>query len=150
MNINRFPGSKHGQLSIEPGKAFNFEAVGGSGPGTDPLAARLKRATAILNIHRARDRAFGTDIFANPAWDILLNVYVASLEGRMTTIEVLSEETGGNAATIARYVRLLESGNYIVRGEAQKTMRGISFTLSDTAVTMMDETLSTLTFQSVG
>lgn len=150
MNINRFPGSKPDQLSIEPGKAFNFEAVGGSGPDTDPLTMRIKRATAILNIHRARDRAFGMDIFANPAWDILLNLYVASLEARMTTIEELCDETGGSAGTIARYVRLLESSNYVVRGDAQKTMRGVSFALSDTAVTMMDEALSTLTFHSVG
>ncbi|HET6536469.1 MAG TPA: hypothetical protein VFG41_09835 [Sphingomicrobium sp.] len=37
---------------------------------------------SILTARRARRAVFGADLFSDPAWDILLELYAAQLEGR--------------------------------------------------------------------
>ena len=55
-------------------------------------ARLLALATAISKSRKARCELFGTDLFADPAWDILLGLYIAELKGtRISTTSLCSQ-----------------------------------------------------------
>lgn len=57
---------------------------------------------------RAALLAPGTDIFAEPAWDILLELFVAQLSGQKLNASVVGCEAGIAQSTALRWLALLE------------------------------------------
>jgi len=67
---------------------------------------------------RQRDRrreALGADMFREPAWDILLDLYCAGLAGRDVSIMDACAASGVPATTGLRYVRRLLASKLVVR-----------------------------------
>lgn len=62
---------------------------------------------SLLLVRRARDSVFGRDLFSDPAWDILLELYAASLTGRKVPLRDLAITIGAPEATAARWVATL-------------------------------------------
>jgi DNA-binding MarR family transcriptional regulator len=90
---------------------------------TEPLAARgttkpvcSQRAALLEQVsceQRNRKRrtaliAPGGGLFADPAWDILLELYVAELRGQKLNASVLGIEAGIPQSTALRWLALLE------------------------------------------
>lgn len=74
------------------------------------LRAPVQRDVQIQRYLRARRKRrdlLGADIFADPAWDILLDLYVSQLRGRR--VSVSSACIAGNvpATTALRYIKML-------------------------------------------
>lgn len=75
----------------------------------------VDRARAVLQTRRLRARHFNRVMFAEPAWDILLLLYLAeSSEGRQT-IGQLAELVETPLTTVLRWVGYLEKENLIER-----------------------------------
>ena len=70
---------------------------------------------SVLLVRRARASILGRDLFSDPAWDMLLELYAASLAGRRVTLFELARVTETPARIAARWVQALEqSGNISV------------------------------------
>lgn len=103
------------------GGAFRFEAAAQSWKpqGEEYMVAggvrpRLPDAAAIRTIIRqrqARARFFDPDLFADPAWDILLDLAAARAERRQVSVTSLCIAAGVPATTALRWIgQMVESG----------------------------------------
>lgn len=73
---------------------------------------------AILNILRARERRaefFGAKLFADPAWDMLLELYAAELDQRRISIGSLCIGSRVSATTALRWISVLQNHGLIER-----------------------------------
>lgn len=98
----------------------------------DPLR---RHAARLFVERRQRDLAFASndDLFGEPAWDLLLDLFVRPLGRELRRIE-----PGGGWSTQERYVLLLEDRGLIVRSSGRHPDREC-VTLSDEAeATMRD------------
>jgi DNA-binding MarR family transcriptional regulator len=60
--------------------------VGAEAPGE--LARALRIVKRLYAVRRQRDRAFGrtADVFRDPAWDMMLELFAAGIEGRKISV----------------------------------------------------------------
>jgi len=68
---------------------------------------RAKWCREILKARRARAKFFASSLFADPAWDMLLELYVAQLSQRRMTVSRLSEASGVPSTTALRWIETL-------------------------------------------
>lgn len=74
----------------------------GEGNDQRPALARYVEA------RRMRSTLFGLDLFADPAWDILLLLYQAELEGGGLTLEQMSETLRLSLSVVVGQVGVME------------------------------------------
>jgi hypothetical protein len=86
---------------------------------------------------RERERVFGPGIAADPAWDILLDLFIARDEGRDVTVFSVSAATAVAEGTILRCIAHLVEAKLISRGPLSSDPRSIFLTLTDQAAGMM-------------
>jgi len=72
-------------------------------PGRSPEM----RAEALYMGRRIRDRMFPGNVFGEPAWDILLALYLATLKDGPLPVEPLFKELALGSATGGRYIAFL-------------------------------------------
>lgn len=70
---------------------------------------------ALLKLRRNRDRFFDADIFADPAWDILLELYAAALGQLRVSVTSLCHAAAVPATTALRWINQLEEKGLIHR-----------------------------------
>lgn len=70
---------------------------------------------SILKFRAQRRAVFGTALFGEPAWEILLELYAAELAGRRESVSSLCIASAVPATTALRCLRLLEEGVWIRR-----------------------------------
>jgi hypothetical protein len=77
----------------------------GSAPPTRPVdAARIR---AHIRARRLRNRFFPDDLFADPAWDMLLDLSAARLEGRKVSVSSLCIAADVPTTTGLRWIKTL-------------------------------------------
>lgn len=64
-------------------------------------------ASAMLSFRRYRSRALSTNIFGEPAWELLLEVFVADAVGIPMTGNIAAERSGTPANVMSRWLRHL-------------------------------------------
>jgi hypothetical protein len=86
----------------EAARRFDAAADNDSDPQT-ALEAMSPRQyfTSLLELRRTRERYFGSELFGEPAWDIMLELMLARVEDR----EVLASELQSHASTPAIVTR---------------------------------------------
>lgn len=91
-------------------------------------AATLRQAKEILDLWQRRNVVFGSHRFGDPAWDIMLELYVASLEGRPVRVVDLC---GGRMPTsvLLRWIDALVRDRFITVGDASQV--GATVSLSE-------------------
>lgn len=71
-------------------------------------------AIRSLNNRRARSRHFDTsDLFGEPAWDILLDLYVHQFKNHDVSVKAASIGSGAPASTALRWLKILEKRGLI-------------------------------------
>ena len=90
-----------------PAPAQRLEAYGG--------VAVVELARRIYELRRSRDASFGADLFSEPAWDLLLHLFVAGAEGRTVSVSSACDGAAAPATTALRKLTQLEEGGWIVR-----------------------------------
>lgn len=83
-------------------------------PQFDQLVTE-RQIRAMLQLRRQRDRFFDGDIFADPAWDILLELYAATLGQFRVSISNLCVGAAVPATTALRWIKQLEDQGLIER-----------------------------------
>ena len=79
------------------------------------LPDRLVRA--VQAARRRRDALFSADLFADPAWDMLLELYALHLEQKRVSVSSLCIAAYVPATTALRWVAKLEEEGLAVRSE---------------------------------
>lgn len=64
---------------------------------------------------RDRNRFFGNDLFSEPAWDILLDLYMQHEKGKSVSVTSACLASGVPSTTALRWLRVLEEQELILR-----------------------------------
>lgn len=105
------------------GDAAIFRVInGGQGDGTvggDGAGSTNDRLVAAAHeeVRRRSDRrlVLGPDLLAEPAWDMLLDLYLAQEAGRSVAVSSLCIAAGVPTTTALRWVRILEKEGLLLR-----------------------------------
>jgi hypothetical protein len=110
-----------GQLGAVDKPADSPEAV--NRPANDSEAARLGDiARKALADRRRRSEIPGTsDLFGEPAWDILLDLFIAGCEGRRLSLAAVCSGPAAPESIALRWVAILEKRGMVVREGAPES-----------------------------
>ncbi len=81
----------------------------------DGHASRASQVRAMLTARRKRETVFGKDLFADPAWDMLLELYWAELKSRQVSTTELCLGSAVPQTTALRWIEKLERDAWILR-----------------------------------
>jgi DNA-binding MarR family transcriptional regulator len=112
-------------------------------PEKPPAARRDEAVTerdirALINFRRTRDRFFGSDLFADPAWDILLQLFASHLSQHRITISNLCLDAAVPSTTALRWINQLEKMGFIERRQDSTDGRRYFVSLTIPARESMD------------
>lgn len=86
-----------------------------------------------LKARRARDALFGADLFADPAWDLLLDLLLCDLEQRRVSISSACLAAAVPATTALRWIVQLETRGLVLRIDDPGDRRRSYLTLTPAA-----------------
>lgn len=89
-------------------------------------------AMRLWHERRWRDRHFRMyrDLFADPAWDLLLDLLVSETEGRTVSTTAACLASGVAVSTAMRYIHLLEDRGLVMRVPDRNDARRVFVQLS--------------------
>ena len=87
-------------------------------PGFLRLVAR-----AVARNRKLRNNYFGADLFGEPAWDILLDLFVNAIEGKRVSTTSVCIGADVPTTTGLRYLTLLEERGLVARATSEKDAR---------------------------
>lgn len=105
--------------------------AGGSGQVSPDAIA------AILDARRRRETLFGPGLFADPAWDILLELYAAQLKQDRLTVGEVCSAAAVPPTTALGWIKQLERAGLLVRIPDTNDRRRIFAELSDRGAGLM-------------
>ncbi|HWI84977.1 MAG TPA: winged helix DNA-binding protein [Sphingomonas sp.] len=107
----------------------------GHGDVHEPLAhsEMLTAIRATIRARRLRDQYFSGELFADPAWDMLLDLLLARLEGRAVAVSSLCIAAAVPPTTALRWIKRLTEEGVFVRTADPRDGRRIFIGLSDEA-----------------
>lgn len=121
---------------------------GGVMPPPNPIHLRYGRSDEPLFVWLAaeeyaeRDRRrkfFDADLFAEPAWDILLDLYAAQLSGRKISVTSCCIASQVPPTTALRWIDQMRNSGLIVREQDPGDQRRFWLTLSESACKAMQD-----------
>jgi DNA-binding MarR family transcriptional regulator len=107
-------------------------------------ASLLTSAKRLLRERRLRERMFEGTEFGEPAWDILLNLYIAHHEGKLVSVSSLCAAAVVPATTALRWISTMEAQGHLRRHRDPIHKRRMFMSLSEEALSAMDRYLAAL------
>lgn len=96
-------------------------------------------ARHLYDERRIRDAAFGADLFADPMWDLMLELYASGAEGAKVSVSRACAASRAPSSSALRYIKEMTSKGLVVRDECRSDARRVYVRLSDkTRVAMSD------------
>lgn len=136
--------------SMAEARAFNFESPRPSFTAQEPGDAgdRLVRASRpplpearlvrrIIRQRQLRSRYFDGDLFADPAWDMLLDLTAARVEHTRVSVTSLCIASNVPPTTALRWIGQMIDGGLLERHEDETDRRRAFITLTDKSVEAM-------------
>jgi DNA-binding transcriptional ArsR family regulator len=135
-----------GQIAERVGAngAFRFEGLAPHPAGGENGSARLLRTARpplpeaalvrkIIRQRQLRARFFDGDLFADPAWDILLDLSAARAEHKRVSVTSLCIASGVPPTTALRWIGQMTEAGLLTRVEDQTDRRRVFIALTDRA-----------------
>jgi len=91
----------------------------------------------LIRARRLRDELFGPGLFADPAWDILLDLSAAQLEGRPVAVSSLCIAAAVPATTALRWIKQLTEAGLLQRVADPADGRRVFIELTERAAAKM-------------
>jgi DNA-binding MarR family transcriptional regulator len=91
----------------------------------------------IVDARRKRAQLFGATLFADPAWDMMLELYLATLEGRRLATSEVGNRTNVPMTTSLRWIDSLETSGWVRRVPDARDHRRYFIELSGRGVETM-------------
>jgi hypothetical protein len=95
--------------------------------------ALLDAAREVYDTRRMRERIFGAGLFADPSWDILLDLFISKREGRKVTISSACIAASAPTTTATRHISHLVQVGLINRIPHPSDARSAYLELTATA-----------------
>jgi len=111
-----------------------LQLVGANDPRLAGEESLLNRTRCYLRARRLRDCLFPGGIFADPAWDMLLDLYGCHLEGETVCISNACAAAGVPTTTALRWVNRLEEAGLVERRPDPADNRRIIVELREAAI----------------
>ncbi len=92
---------------------------------TDEVAGRRAQLAELRSVRRLRERYFASDLFSDPNWDMLLDLYDANLSGQDATTSSLGAASGVPLTTALRRMDLLQTRGLIEKVEDKVDRRRV-------------------------
>jgi DNA-binding MarR family transcriptional regulator len=118
-----------------------------TGRGVDATSAASDTPAVARRLYRerrARDLLLGTALFGEPAWDMLLELYIAKAEGRRVTTMSACMASGVPPTTALRWLMKLDEAGLVRRSHDSCDARLAMVDLTDEAASRMAELLNRL------
>jgi DNA-binding MarR family transcriptional regulator len=125
--------------AFAPGPGFGFGVAYSAPAGTGTAPARLSQAATSVELARVkrimherslRARHFASELFADPAWDILLGLARAEMEHRRTTVSQLCLEAAVPMTTALRWINSMTRDGTLSRRPDKFDRRRVYIELS--------------------
>ena len=94
----------------DPGNGYR-----GPDPATEPLEASAQEIRAAIRARRMRAQFFAGDLFADPAWDMLLDLFAAELEQRRVSVSSLCIAAAVPPTTALRWIGTMHDSGLFQR-----------------------------------
>ena len=106
---------------------------GKSKPAEDggPVARKRAALSELKTMRRLRSQYFPAELFSDPCWEMLLDLYDAALVGAEVTVTSLGAASGVPQTTALRRMETLQAHHLIVRTEDKADKRRTIIKLSD-------------------
>jgi DNA-binding MarR family transcriptional regulator len=138
-------------MPFAPAVPFNSKAVpdvGGRVPldaVVDAEAEAFRVAKALYTLRRRRDAATPVKgLFGEPAWDILLDLFIAYKRGTELQVSSVCLEAGVPSTTILRWIARLEREGLLYRQADTGDLRRRYVRLTQDGLTMMRNILGAI------
>lgn len=102
--------------------------------GREPTEAEVQ---GVLRARRRREAIFKKELFSDPAWDILLELYAAALGQRRVPTSALGTIAGIPLTTALRWISKLESEGLVTREDDPLDGRRVWVALTQNALPLM-------------
>jgi DNA-binding MarR family transcriptional regulator len=102
-----------------------------------PASITAADVRAIIRLRRLRDRYFRSDLFADPAWDMLLDLMAARLERMRVAVSSLCIAAAVPPTTALRWIKTLCDQGLFLRVADPEDGRRVFIELSDSAAAAM-------------
>ncbi len=99
-------------------------------------------AEQILRFRRHRDSVFqSSQLFSDPAWDILLEIFRATTRGIAIAVSDTSDCAGIASSSATRWIRILEAAGFVCRKPDTIDKRRVLLDMTPMGRAMMNQTL---------
>jgi DNA-binding MarR family transcriptional regulator len=108
----------------------------------DPRTVQRQRAKAVRRMirqRRLREQFFPADLFADPAWDMLLDLYAAQLERQPVSVSSLCIAAAVPATTALRWIKTMTDAGLFSREPDLNDGRRIFIDLAQSAYDGMEQ-----------
>jgi CheY-like chemotaxis protein/DNA-binding MarR family transcriptional regulator len=115
-------------------KATPPPATAGKAKATEdggPIARKRAALGELKTMRRLRSQYFPAELFSDPCWEMLLDLYDAALAGAEVTVTSLGAASGVPQTTALRRMETLQAHHLIVRTEDKADKRRTIIKLSD-------------------
>lgn len=110
-----------------------------------PVATSSQYVRRVIAARSARQQFFSSDLFADPAWDILLELYALHCEQQRTSVSGLCIAVSVPATTALRWIDKLHTDGLLSRSADPLDARRIWVSLSPIGLHAMESYLHELT-----
>jgi hypothetical protein len=70
---------------------------------------KLRKVEALMKLRECRNRLFGINLFSDPAWEIMLRLFAAHLQGSsMRTVDLVGVISSVPTSSLLRFLSALE------------------------------------------
>lgn len=104
-----------------------------------PSAPASQNLREIIKLRRLRDRFFQPDLFADPAWDILLDLKAAAQEGQQVSVSSLCIAAAVPPTTALRWITAMTENKMLVRRQDPSDARRVFIELSQETSARLDD-----------
>lgn len=101
--------------------------------GTDKEMPAISAVRTMIRARRLRDQFFSGELFADPAWDMLLDLLLARLEKRTVAVSSLCIAAAVPPTTALRWIKRLTDEGIFIRTADPRDGRRVFIDLSDEA-----------------
>ena len=98
-------------------------------PGVDPASgavsstALVEVAKRLYTVRKIRDDLLGASLFSEPAWDILLDLFISEHENRQLSVSAVCIGARAPSATALRYLTMLQDADLVERTRDERDGR---------------------------
>jgi PAS domain S-box-containing protein len=127
---------------------FNLDVVSASKLASEKATENpnpfrlLERAKAIVRVRRARDRLLGRAVVGEPAYDLLLALYVSANRRRGVPLTILARSAKVPYSSALRWIAYLEDKGFVSRSQSSSDRRVILIRLTESGVAVLHDFLA--------